>query len=488
VVERRSAFGGVAKTLGGQWIKFAIQIATLALLARLVSPSDYGLITMVVAITSIATLLSDFGLSSASIQAERLSTELRSNLFWLNVMVGLALAGIVALSAPLIAAFYDQPEVEALTRALSLVFLLNAMGAQFKAELSRTLRFGALAVVDVGAQLTASGVALGLAFNGMGLWALAAQQIVLALVSGVGTALLARWVPRFHRPQAGLRSLLKYGANTLGVQVLTYATGNIDSILLGKYWGPSALGLYDRAYQLFRLPLQQVAGPLTRVGFPVFARLQTSPRFEQHFRSAHLLVCYFMGLPFYLSIGLSAPIVQLVLGSRFAGSATIFQLLAIGGIFQAATFAYSWAFMALGATGLQLRFTVWTRLLMILFIVAGLPWGALGVALGSAIGLAINWAILTFVAISRLGLSSRALAAQSCGPFLVGTVVAATAYVAHLWVAGSGGNSAVSLVAAVTAAMLGALALILLVAPLRAQVLRLLAEIKKMRRRGADPS
>jgi O-antigen/teichoic acid export membrane protein len=414
---------GAAATLGGQWVRFVLQLGALAVLARILAPGDYGVVSMVLAIAGVATLLGDFGLSMASIQSSEATRAQRSNLLWINVLLGLALGGIVFLLAVPIAAFYGRDELVPVCQALSAVFVINSVTAQFKAEVSRRFRFRWLAASDVLAQLVASIGAILLAVEGAGYWALVAQQLLLAATTLVVLVIGAGWLPGPPTRTSGMRSFLGFGANTVGVQLVNYISGNADSVLIGRVWGAGALGVYDRAYQIFRMPLQQIAAPMTRVAFPVLSRMKDSPDFERYVQRAQLVLAYVMGGVFFAAAALADPIIEIVLGPGWDDSKTIFRILAIGGVFQALGFVYYWVFLAKALTGLQLRFSIVSRSMMVVFMAVGVVWGPVGVAVGSTAGLILNWVVLSFFAVPKAGIDVRALLRQAVRPLALGVSI-----------------------------------------------------------------
>lgn len=410
---------GAAATLSGQWIRFAIQLLSLAILARLLDAADFGVIAMATSIVGIATVLGDFGLSLAAIQSQSLSDAQRNNLFWLNALLGLALAAaFIALAGP-IALFFGEPAVRDVTQVLSSVFLINAIAAQFKAETTRQLRFRWLAAGDVSAQFLGMIVAVAAAFAGAGYWAVVLQQVTVALVTLIVVVIAARWFPGMPSRSADMKPLIAFGTNTLGVQLVNFASSNADSILIGRVWGASALGFYDRAWQIFRIPLLQIAAPMTRVALPILSRLQGDPAFERYVQRAQLILTYLMGGFFFIAAAVAAPTIDIVLGPGWDQSKPIFQVLAIGGVFQALGYVYYWVFLATAQTALQLRFSVIGRLLMIGFMAVGVIFGPLGVAIGSTAGLVVNWLILTIFAVPRAGIRVRPLVTTAIRPFVI---------------------------------------------------------------------
>lgn len=395
---------GARVTLGGQAVKFALQLTSTVALARLLSPEDFGLFAMVLAVTGFAALLGDFGLSNAAVQAEKISAEQRSNLFWISASVGAVLYLGFFFAAPLIEDFYRVDGLEVVVRVMAVGFVLSALTSQFTAHLTRALSFGRLALIDISAQAAGLGVAVILAINGAGYWSLVGQQLAAAGTLFLLTATLSRWLPVLPR-RAPMRPLLTFAANSFGVQALSYVSGNVDSVALGRTSGPDALGLYDRAYQLFKIPVQQIAAPLTRVALPILSRQQSNrPAMSRYVVKAQLGMTYVLGAAFCLGAALASPVIELALGPQWTPAAGIFAVLALGGVFQVMGYVYYWSFLACGLTGLQLRFSLITRGLMVALIIAGAFFGPLGVAVAVASSLGLNWVVLSMFPMRRTGL------------------------------------------------------------------------------------
>ncbi len=413
-----AAARGGAVTLVGQLIRFLVQLASVAVLARLIDPEDYGLYTMVFAVLGIATVLGDFGLSMAAIQSQTITQDQRSNLFWTNAALGVVLSITIVLVAPLIAAFYSEPALTAIAQVMAVMFLLNALSAQFRAEASVKLRFTYMATTDVVAALVALAAAVVLAGMGFGYWALVGQQIALTAVTLVGLVLSASWMPGLPKRGANMRALYTFGANTLGVQLFVYLTSNVDSILIGRVWGATSLGLYDRAFRIFRMPLQQIAAPMTKVGVPILSKLQSDDRYEAYVQRAQLVLGYAFGGMFFLLAAVSDPLVDVILGAGWEPAKPIFAVLAIGGVFQGMGFVYAWIFLSRALTGLQLRWTIIGRSAMVAAICVGVVFGPLGVAVGATVGQAINWALLTIFPIAKVGVKRGPLLRIALRPIL----------------------------------------------------------------------
>lgn len=385
---------GAAVTLGAQGAKVLVQVASVVVLARLLSPHDYGLIAMVVAIIGVGELVRDFGLSSAAIQAPTLSTKQRDNLFWINAGIGVVLAIIVYLGAGLVALIYNEDALIPIARALCLTFVLNGLATQYRADLVRRLKFARLATADITAPAIALAFAIVAGFLGWGFWALVVQQLTQALVLLVIVAVSAHWIPGLPKRGTELGPLLRFGGNLLATQLVGYISNNVDSVVIGVRFGTNALGFYSRAFQLLMTPLNQVRIPLTTVALPVLSRLNGEVRrSNEYICQGQLALGYTLMAGLGLVAGASEPIAAIFLGDQWLSVAPILRLLAIAGIFQTVAFVGYWVYVSRGLTGDLFRYTLISSAIKVVCILIGSQWGVLGVAAGYAIAPALSWPI-----------------------------------------------------------------------------------------------
>ncbi|WP_166784118.1 oligosaccharide flippase family protein [Cryobacterium suzukii] len=390
----RTAGRGASTTLVGQLIRIGVQLGGIVVLGRLLDPSDYGLVASVAAIIGVGEVLRNFGLSSAAIQARDLSRHQKDNLFWINSLIGLALMLLAMLCSPLIATLYGDDRLVLLTQVLAATFLLNGLATQFRADLNRNFHFKALAGSEIGAQIGGLAIGIVMALNGFGYWALAGQQISQGILTIIILVPITRWFPGWYHRAAPIRHLIMFGSNLAGTQLLGYASRNTDSIVIGATLGAGPLGLYNRAFQLLLLPLNQINGPSTRVALPVLARLQDDPpKYDRFILLGQTIMLHAVTIVLAFSCAQALPIISIALGSNWLDSAPIFQILAIAGFFEAAAYATYWVFLSKGVTKQNLYFALSTRPLLVVFVLVGSLWGVYGVAAGYSIGVALIWPI-----------------------------------------------------------------------------------------------
>ena len=381
-----TAARGTAVTLLGQWAGFLLHMSSTIVLARLLAPRDYGIVAGVLALTGLAELLKDLGLGAATIQRRKITAEQLNALFWVNAALGIVIAGVIALAAPLVADFYGEADTELVTVVLAVPFVFSGISVQHQALLSRTLQFRRLTVIDLESRAAGLTAAIGLAALGSGYWALVAGAVVTAIVRCLQLWWNCRWRPGRPRWAKDMRSLLTFGGWTSLFGVVNYASRNADNVLIGRYFGAAQLGFYSRAYQLLLLPIQQINGPLSRVALPTLSRLQDEPlRFCRYYQTA-LSGIAFVALPgIALMAVLADEIVSVLLGPRWSQAAPIFQVLAVAGAMQTLGHANGWLYQTTGRARAQALWGVASRALIIAAFVAGLPWGPYGVAVAYAV-------------------------------------------------------------------------------------------------------
>lgn len=388
------AVRGATVTMLAQASKIVIQMLSVMILARLLTPGDYGLIAMVMAIANVADIFRDFGLSTAAIQAPTLHRHEQHNLFWLNTALGAVLAGLVFLGAPLLAWLYQEPELIPIARTLAVIFLINGMITQYRADLVRRLLFKRLAVADILGPLAGLGVAVSLAMNRFEYWALVGQQITQLSVVLIVVLIAARWLPGGYHRGTPMKPFLRFGGHLVGSQLVNYVGNNIDTFMLGIRVGASPLGLYSRAYQLLMMPLQQVRGPLTTVAIPILARVQNDEkRFHDYVAKGQMALGYSLVAGMGFVAGMATPIVLVFLGDGWLGAVDVLRWLAMSAAFNTLSFVAYWVYVAKGLVRELFHYSFIETGLRVLLVVLGSSYGLVGVAAAMGISPMICWPI-----------------------------------------------------------------------------------------------
>jgi O-antigen/teichoic acid export membrane protein len=379
-LREKAVRGGVARVCA-QAANLTLRVGSLAILARLLEPKDFGLVGMVTALTGVLNLFRDFGLSAASVQRAEVTEEQTSTLFWLNVLVGTMLTAAVSGLAPIIVTFYHEPRLYWVTIVLASGFLFNAVGIQHSARLQRQMRFTTLSMIDTGSWIVSTAVAVGAAKAGFGYWSLVAMTITLPLTASTAFWVATAWVPGMPRRRAGIRSMVRFGGTITVNGLVVYVASNFEKVLLGRFWGADAIGIYGRAYQLIRIPTDTLNGSIGEVAFSALSRLQDdASRLRSYFLKGYSLVLA-LTLPATFACGvLATDLIAVVLGPKWKEAAPIFRLLTPTILVFAIANPLSWFLGAIGMVGRGVKMSLVIAPLMIGSYFLGLPYGPKGVA------------------------------------------------------------------------------------------------------------
>ena len=418
-----------------QAVQFVMTLVSTMVLARLLLPRDYGLVTMVITVLTFLRAFKEAGLSIATVQREGITHAQVSNLFWINIAVTGTITIAVGASAPLIAWFYGEPRLAAVTRYLALGFVVEGSTVQHMALLNRQMRFKTIASIQIAALAGSVATGIIMACSGCGYWSLVGYQLAAPVVLCVRTWSASRWRPQWFTPRSGTRPLLDFGAKlTASWLVWSFARAS-DCLLIGRFYGAEAVGLYSRAGALLSRPLEQVLGPTSTVFVPVLSRLQVQP---ERYRRTFLQLFEAMALMTFLStgmfFGLAKPLTLVVLGPKWEKAAVIFACMVIGALWYPFYSVCTWLYNSQGRGGDSLRGSTMASILTICSIVAGLHWGPVGVAVSySFTGLLIILPITSHIAGRTGPVSTRDIGTAFLRLMpLWGVVATATFAVQHL--------------------------------------------------------
>jgi O-antigen/teichoic acid export membrane protein len=385
-IEGRTVRGGAISIVSNA-VKLTIIILSTGIMARLLTPEDYGLVGMVAVFTSFASLFKDLGLSHAIVQISKVNHGQISTLFWINLGMSLATAVIIALMSPVVAWFYEEPRLTAITAVVAIGFLLGGLTVQHEALLRRQMRFFALSAVSLFSMFCGYAVGIVSALLGAGYWALIFAQLALLGSNALAVWVLCSWRPGLPRKNSSARNMLTLGGNVTGHTTINYFSGNMDHLMIGRVWGPEELGFYAKALQLLSMPTEQVNEPLASVTIPALSRLNDSPeRYRQtYFRIMHKVLLLTMPCMAFM-IATSESLVHLVLGPQWDATTRIFVFLGIAGLFQPVINTASWLLLSQGRGRHMLHWSILSAPLTVAFVFAGLSWGVVGVAASYSIG------------------------------------------------------------------------------------------------------
>ncbi|MCH8566877.1 MAG: lipopolysaccharide biosynthesis protein [Balneolales bacterium] len=387
----RSVQGGV-RTVGAQLFSFTVNIVTTIFLARLLLPEDYGLIAMVTAFTGFILIFKDLGMAQAIIQKDGLTQRLVSMVFWFNFFVSILLGLIIVAMGPLLVWFYDEPRLFNIAALYSFAALFGGLSTQHSALLSRQMKFGELASITMAASFFSLMPALYMAWAGYGYWALVAINILNPAITCVMLWVKCDWRPSFSRIDSRIKEMVGFGAGISGFSMINYFSRNLDNVLIGRYIGTDALGLYSKAYQILMLPITQLRDPLNAVGIPALSALAKEPeKFRNYYREYVFLLAFF-SMPIVVFLFVTAnPIILFLLGENWIQAAGIFQLLAITAFIQPVASSRGMVMIASGLSTRYFFWGVWNAIFVTIAFVAGIQFGLNGLVIAYAIS---NYLIL----------------------------------------------------------------------------------------------
>lgn len=367
-----------------------INLAAIPILTRLLEPTDFGLIAMVTVFTSLAIMFVDSGLTMATVQKDGLSHAQASNLFWVAAGLGLLVSLVLVAVSPLVAWLYDEPRLRSITVALAAAPLLGGLTIQHQALLRRTMRLGRLAFVQVLSNLAANLIGIALAWRLRSYWALVAMPIAATALRMLGTWIACSWRPGSPSRGAGTRTLISFGANLTGFSFVNYFARSGDNLLIGWAWGESALGLYERAYRLMMMPLQQINGPLAGVMVPALSRLAGEPISYRRAYLRSISILQFASCPLMALVAvMSQEIVEVIFGPAFSPAGPILRWLAIAGFMQPLMNTLGWLYVSQGRGRELMYWGMVSGTLIVSSFVAGLPAGPVGVARAYAVAVCL---------------------------------------------------------------------------------------------------
>ena len=383
-------------SFGSKFTSQLISVIFGIVLARLLVPEDFGLVAMLMVVVGFATLLADVGLGAALIQKQGATEQHFSSVFWLNNLIGLFLSIFLFLISPYVAAFYQQPDLEKMSMALSVIFVISTMSMVPKARLSKALAFRELALVDLSGMILSGVVAIAMANAGYGYWSLVAQKIVERITTTLMVWLVGRWKPQFRFSVTALRELIGFSSSVFLTGSLRYTTSQVDKLLIGKFLGASSLGLYEKAYTMMLFPLQNISQVIGSVMFPALSQVQDD---KMRVRDIYQRVTRAISLiTFPMMAGMFVVVdsfVLSILGEQWTGIIPIFKIFCVVGFFVSIATVTGAVYQSLGHAKLQLKVNLISQPIQIAGIAVGLYWGLDGVIIGFSVtailGVFITW-------------------------------------------------------------------------------------------------
>jgi O-antigen/teichoic acid export membrane protein len=434
---RRALRGGVI-SVAMQYCNGVLQIVSAIVLARLLTPDDFGLVAIITVLTSFAPLLIDFGLGDATTQRSKITAGQISSLFWLSTSVGLTVAIALAACSPLIAKLYREPLLEPIALCTAVTFVLWGASNQHLALLRRTLQFGLIARIQFLGTFVGIAVSIVLAFAGFGYWALVARPIANALCVVTGAWLACRWRPGLPTIDDDVKSMVRFGLHVVGFSVTYTIAKAVDRIALGLFYKPAQVGYYQNAVTLYDNSIFAAFTQVHTVGSAALSKLQSNPQALREKYEAALSALAFFVMPTAAILSVTGKdLTVILLGEKWRPAGALFAIIALRGIFQSIEMSQGWLHLAIGRADRWRNWGVISLVIQTVAVIGGLRFGPQGVAIATVVA-------HTLIAIPSITYAGRPigiglpLVIRAVGPQLVGAISAVgvgawvqMAYLAH---------------------------------------------------------
>jgi|SRR5262252_903698 len=372
--------------LAARGTDFFFQFVTMTILARLLTPADFGVFAMATPFVWILMTFGDLGLAAAVLQQHELKEGQASAVFRVNLWAGLACGGLFLLASPLLGSFYGDPQVTQVAAALSIMFVFSGFTAVQQALLRRALLFDALLRAQIAASVVSSVVAVVFALKGAGYWALTIRTLADPLIYSVVVWTSTGWIPTRAEWDDTTKALLRYGRYCIGSSLIYSVGRHANNVLIGWRYGSAALGPFALANRLLVLPAQQIAWPVGQVMIPTLSRLRDDPDTLKRWYLKLLRLVTFVSFPPLFSLAICADdVVYVIVGPQWSHAADILRLLSPVAALQVGYATTDWLMRSQGKADRLFRWTAIDAATSFLGCILGLPWGAIGVAAGLAV-------------------------------------------------------------------------------------------------------
>ena len=374
--------------------KFGSQILSLVLgviIARILTPADYGIIGMTAIFMAVATTLIDSGFGSALIQNQKRSNDDFSACFYFNVFLAVGLYAVLFMFSPLLSDFYSQPVLTPLVRVLGLTLIFNSFTVSQTAMLTVEFRFRDLCIATIGSQFVTGIVALILALKGFGVWALVGQQISASALRVILITYFTRWLPTLSFKKAAFRRLFSYGSKITCSSLINTIYTNRYTLVIGKVFSAVDVGYYTRGNQFAALPAQTLLQIIMKIAFPLMAKVQDETTRLRNAYQKFLRMSVYVLYPILAGLAvLAEPFILVLLGEKWLGCVPYLQIMCIGAMFDPLTHINLNILYVKGRTDLVLKLELIKKPIAFALLFASIPFGIMWVC--------ASWSLYGFIA------------------------------------------------------------------------------------------
>jgi len=421
---KKQTFLGLFWGFFSQGGKQVVQFLITAILARLLSPNDFGLLGMATVFTGFVSIFSEMGMSSALIQKREVTEDHYDSAFWLNLVVGGLLSLSMLAVAPWIAAFYGQPLLAPILSVIGINFFISSFVIVQRAFLEKRMEFKKVTIVELFAVTVSGVVGVVAARSGQGVWSLVYQTLTLTVGTAIGLWIFSTWRPRFRFSKTAISEIFSYSANLTGFNIVNYFSRNLDYLLIGKFLGAEPLGYYTLAYKLMLYPLQNITSVVTRVTFPAFSKIQHD---LVKLQAAYLKMIRAISLvtfPLMAGIFVLAPeLIMLMFGQKWAPAIVLIRIFCFSGMIQSVGTTVGSIRLSVGESRQHLRMGIFNAVVAGIVVAVSLRWGVVGVAINYTLFSWWWYHYSAHVTLKLIGLNLRSFVAELVPAYTVSIVL-----------------------------------------------------------------
>jgi len=316
--------------IGSRILQFTIGIV----LARLLLPEEFGILGLISVFIAFSMVFIDSGFSFALIRKKEVDNKELDTIFWFNLIISFFFYGILWVASPLIARFYNQPELVSIIKVISLNLIINAIGSIQQVNLQRNLQFKQLTIAGVASKILSGIITIYLAIKGFGVWSLVAQQLSMNLFRVCLLLVFNKFVPAFVFSKSTFKKLFSFSSKLLYGGIINSITSNIYPLVIGKFYTVSDVGYFNRAKTLQQLPVNTFTRIIQQVSLPSFSKIQDEEeRFKLAYQKAMKMSVFVIAIPLIILIVAAYPLIEFLITDKWLPAADMLRILAIGGIF-----------------------------------------------------------------------------------------------------------------------------------------------------------
>lgn len=368
----KGVFWSAIERFSVQGVQFLLTI----IIARLITPSDYGLIAMLNIFLAIAQVFIDSGFSNALIQKRKRSAKDFSTVFYFNIVIGFCVYCFLFISSPYIALFYDEPQLDLVAKVIGLNLIINSFSVVQRAKLTIDLDFRRQAIASLNAVVISGGIGVYLAYKGYGVWSIVVQSLFNSLLNTILLWVITKWKPRARFSKESFNELFSFGSKLLLSGLLHTVYVNLYNIIIGKKFSSSYLGYYNRAYTIAYFPSSNFSNVIARAIYPIQCSIQNDIELLRQVFLQHIRMSVYVIFPLMIGLCvLAEPLVKIVLTDKWLPSVPLIQILCIAYIWEPVMLINCNLLNVRGRSDYYLKSEIIKKIVAVLILLLTFPFG-----------------------------------------------------------------------------------------------------------------